>query len=133
MSSEATPISASRFASALKDLSISSLHGKVSELRNSIAHLEASNTQLEEFVRQDNDKDCYEALLENKDVIKRMQERIELVRIEIVENRGMPFEPEEGKKLVQTGANGTTASNGESRENGTAGTSRNREEEGVFL
>ena len=141
MSSEAQPITASRFSAALKDLSISSLHAKVAELRNSIAHLEVSNFQLEEFVRQENDKDCYEALTENKEVIKRMEERIELVRIEIVENRGMPFEPKEAKKDVpETGTIAITTQNGDvradadgPRQNGTSEGSQSREEEGVFL
>lgn len=140
MSSEAQPITASRFSAALKDLSISSLHAKVAELRNSIAHLQVSNAQLEEFVRQENDKDCYEALTENKDVMKRMEERIELVRIEIVENRGMLFEPEEAKKDVRaTGTTANTSHNGDTRDvdgtrqNGTTDGSQNREEEGVFL
>ncbi|ORY09088.1 hypothetical protein BCR34DRAFT_568986 [Clohesyomyces aquaticus] len=92
MSATTTPISPSRFASALSSLPISSLHAKVHELRNSIAHLEKSNRELEEFVRVEQDKDCYEALLENREVVSRMEERIELVRREIVEVRGLPLD-----------------------------------------
>jgi len=49
MSADAIPIIPSRFAAALKDLSLSSLHLKVLELRNSIAHLDYSNEQLRPF------------------------------------------------------------------------------------
>jgi hypothetical protein len=49
MSSEVTPISPARFAEALKDLPLSTLHLKAAELRNSIAHLDYSNEQLKPF------------------------------------------------------------------------------------
>lgn len=49
MSSEALPISPTRFAAALTDLPLSALHLKVLELRNSITHLDYSNEQLRPF------------------------------------------------------------------------------------
>jgi hypothetical protein len=49
MSSDALPITPSRFATALTDLPVSALHLKVLELRNSIAHLDYSNEQLRPF------------------------------------------------------------------------------------
>ncbi|KAK4250803.1 hypothetical protein C7999DRAFT_11448 [Corynascus novoguineensis] len=49
MSAESLPITPARFAAALKDLPLSSLHLKVLELRNSIAHLDYSNEQLRPF------------------------------------------------------------------------------------
>ncbi|KAF2657576.1 hypothetical protein K491DRAFT_325251 [Lophiostoma macrostomum CBS 122681] len=141
MSSEALPISPARFAKALEDLSIGSLHSKVAELRNSIAHLEASNKELEHFARENDDRDCYEYLLENRQVIKSMEERIELVKREIVEVRGMPFEPQEVKTApaTQNGTatatqNGTSA--GQAATNGgdaSAAAVNGEEEEGVFL
>ncbi|KAF2447937.1 hypothetical protein P171DRAFT_339249, partial [Karstenula rhodostoma CBS 690.94] len=82
MSAEALPITSARFAQALESLSVSSLHAKAAELRNSIAHLEKSNAELEEYVRQEQDKELYEAILENREVIKRMGERIELIKKE---------------------------------------------------
>ncbi|KAF2272583.1 uncharacterized protein EI97DRAFT_354501, partial [Westerdykella ornata] len=82
MSAESRPITAARFAAALTELPISSLHAKIAELKNSISHLEKSNAELEEYVRQESDRDCYEALVENKEVIRRMEERIELVKKE---------------------------------------------------
>ncbi|RFU30012.1 hypothetical protein B7463_g6315, partial [Scytalidium lignicola] len=97
MSHESFPISPERFAFAIKDLPISSLHLKAAELRNSIAHLDYSNEQLKPFAEGTTsvlgstegvpDQDCIDAIKENEMVIARMQERIELLRAE-VENRG---------------------------------------------
>ncbi|PSS20063.1 hypothetical protein M430DRAFT_65812 [Amorphotheca resinae ATCC 22711] len=93
MSSEAAPISPARFAAALRDLPISSLHLKAAELRNSIAHLDYSNEQLKPFAegtapeQTGPDPDCVEAIKENEVVIQRMLERIELLKAE-VESRG---------------------------------------------
>ncbi|KAK7193907.1 hypothetical protein DPSP01_010133 [Paraphaeosphaeria sporulosa] len=145
MSASAGPISPARFAAALESLSVSSLHAKAAELRNSIAHLEKSNAELEEYVQQDQDKDLYEAILENREVIKRMEERIELVKKEVTEVRCLPWAPEEagaselgeresggvGRPTngVISGGDGAVApepTNG-------AGTAGDGEEEGVFL
>ncbi|KAK3310413.1 uncharacterized protein B0T15DRAFT_37118 [Chaetomium strumarium] len=49
MSAESLPITPARFAAALKDLPVSSLHLKLAELRNSIAHLDYSNEQLRPY------------------------------------------------------------------------------------
>lgn len=49
MSAEARPITPRSFARALKDLSLASLHLKVLEIRNSIAHLRFSNEELRPF------------------------------------------------------------------------------------
>lgn len=94
MSSEAIPISPTRFAEALKDLPISTLHLKAAELRNSIAHLDYSNEEMLPFANGTepsqngiSDPDCAEAIRENEAVIARMIERIELLKKE-VENRG---------------------------------------------
>lgn len=100
MSAEATPITPSAFAAALRDLPISTLHLKALELRNSIAHLDYSNEQLKPFadgtdpsLTQNNtrpaapDQDCIDAIEENEVVIARMQERIGLLKAE-VERRG---------------------------------------------
>lgn len=97
MSSSSLPISSARFAAALTDLPISNLHAKISELQNSITHLEKSNAELKTYAAE-GDKDCYEAMMENLDVIKRMEERVELVKREIVEVRGLPLSSEEVEK-----------------------------------
>ncbi|KAL2158505.1 hypothetical protein VTH06DRAFT_4272 [Thermothelomyces fergusii] len=108
MSAESVPITPERFAAALKELPLVSLHLKVQELRNSIAHLDYSNEQLRPFAEGRApaaasaasaagagpgtggvpDPDCADAIRENEVVIERMQERIRLVRAE-VESRGL--------------------------------------------
>lgn len=103
-----TPISPARFAAALKDLSISSLHLKVLEIRNALLHLAHSNAQLQPFADGTEtsldaspgqpDPDCVEAIRENEIVIARMHERIELVKAEVLA-RGVSwreFEEEDG-------------------------------------
>jgi len=92
MSSDTVPISPARFAAALKDLPLSTLHLKAAELRNSIAHLDYSNEQLKPFADGtegggEPDQDCVDAIRENEVVIARMTERISLLRAE-VEGRG---------------------------------------------
>ena len=105
MSANATPISAARFAAALPDLSLSSIHNKAAELRNSIAHLEDSNRQLQGFA-DEGDVECKEAMRENVEVIERMKERIQLLKVE-VERRGSSWHGGEGKvREDELGANG---------------------------
>ncbi|MCJ1372278.1 hypothetical protein MMC20_003501 [Loxospora ochrophaea] len=92
MSSSTTdaPISPARFAAALTALPLSSLHAKAAELRNSIAHLQQSNQELQEYAN-DGDEVCAEAIRENEEVVERMSERIELLKEE-VEGRGFMWE-----------------------------------------
>jgi hypothetical protein len=142
MSAEALPISTPRFAAALSDLPISSLYAKHAELKNNIAHMETSNKQLEDYARDNDDRDCYEALLENRQVIKKFLERIELIKKEVSEVRGLPWRPqgEEEKKseaaVDGTNGVGATGMNGgvtqEDRRNGADGQNED-EEDGVFL
>lgn len=89
MSSSAQPISPTRFAAALTSLPLPNLHLKAAELRNSIAHLEYSNIQLQHFV-EEGDRDCREAIDENEETIMRMEERIALLKKE-VEGRGFAW------------------------------------------
>ena len=86
MSSTATPISPARFAAALSALPLPNLHLKAAELNNSVAHLEYSNLQLQPLA-EEGDRDCKEAIEENRGTIVRMKERIELLKAE-VEARG---------------------------------------------
>jgi hypothetical protein len=90
MSAHVQPISAARFAAALPDLPLSSLHAKAAEIQNSIAHLKQSNSQLKQYA-EEGDKDCQEAIDENMVVIDRQLERIELLKQE-VEQRGFKWE-----------------------------------------
>ncbi|EJT73277.1 hypothetical protein GGTG_10123 [Gaeumannomyces tritici R3-111a-1] len=148
MSSEALPISPGRFAEAIRDLPLASLHLKVLELRNSIAHLDYSNEQLRPFAEgvapsfgQDPavpsvpDRDCADAIAENETVIARMAERVRLVRAE-VERRGCSWaefeespakeeeEEEEGAGSTAADAETTTPAAAAPAVNGTAAAPR---------
>ncbi|EOO02115.1 putative secondary alcohol dehydrogenase protein [Phaeoacremonium minimum UCRPA7] len=118
MSADTLPISPARFAEALKDLSLSSLHLKVLEIRNSIAHLDYSNEQLRPFAEGTEavldvaggasrpgvpDQDCLDAIRENEAVIEKMQERIRLVRVE-VEGRGVSWTEFQSKEEAEAAA-----------------------------
>ncbi|KAI4152945.1 MAG: hypothetical protein LQ340_002602 [Diploschistes diacapsis] len=105
MSNTSEPITAARFAAALTELPLSSLFAKGSELRNSVAHLELSIGELQNFADA-GDKDCSEAIEENVEVVSRMKVRLELLRKE-VESRG--FNWDEGKARE---VNGETAEDG---------------------
>ncbi|KAF3344927.1 D-arabinitol 2-dehydrogenase [ribulose-forming] [Verticillium dahliae VDG2] len=91
---DTSPISPARFAAALPPLSLPTLHLKVLEIRNSIAHLRTSNIELLPYALGTEpaggapDPDCADAIRENEAVILRMDERIALIRAE-VEDRGV--------------------------------------------
>ncbi|KAH0419746.1 hypothetical protein CcaCcLH18_14303 [Colletotrichum camelliae] len=132
-SADTAPISPTRFAAALKDLSLPTLHLKVLEIRNSILHLQYSNAQLKPFAEGAAttldaatdaaagrpDPDCVEAIRENEAVIARMEERVAIIRAE-VEERGHSWNEFRSKEEVDaegdtkqeatngTGVNGTT-------------------------
>ncbi|KAG8533401.1 uncharacterized protein KY384_002184 [Bacidia gigantensis] len=89
MSSSAPPISAGRFAEAIEDLPVGNLHTKAAELRNSISHMRSSNEQLQPFA-DDGDRDCADAILENRQTIRRVEQRMRLLKYE-VERRGLPW------------------------------------------
>ena len=110
MSATTTPIPPARFAAALRDLPLSSLHAKAAERRNSIAHLFSSNEELKPFAEA-GDKDCAEAITENEEVIRRMEERISLLRIE-VEGRGMKWVEEGGERETEGAVVGSSDRDG---------------------
>lgn len=92
MSGESLPITAAVFADAIKELPLSAIHAKVSEIRNSISHLRRSNDELRSFIttscESDDDKRELESyIVENEAVITSMEERTMLLKTE-VENRG---------------------------------------------
>ena len=126
MSSDALPISPTCFASALKDLPISTLHLKAMELRNSIAHLDYSNEQLRPFADGTEastngapDPDCVDAIRENEVVIRRQMERIELLKRE-VEGRGASWTEFQSKEELELEGAEAGAGAGEGLINGTA-------------
>lgn len=124
MSETTLPISPARFAAALEDLPLSTLHLKAAELRNSIAHLDYSNEQLKPFASgtastitsdvttpQEPDQDCIDAIRENEIVIARMEERIDILKKE-VERRGASWREFEDFKEGETVGNAPAAVNG---------------------
>lgn len=127
MSAETLPISPARFAEAIQDLPLSSLHLKVLEIRNEIAHLDYSNEQLlpyaqgtaavlggaatvtatataadarEQMEFAQPDQDCIDAIHENQGVVERKLEQIRLVRVE-VEKRGASWAELLGKEELE--------------------------------
>lgn len=137
MSQESQPITLTRFASALSDLPIDAIYSKYSELRNNISHMESSNKQLEDFARENDDRDCYEALLENRQVIKRFEERVDALKKEVTEVRGLPWRvrgEEEAKPTHGTaGMNGTAGATQEQRSGASTQEDGEDGEDGVFL
>ncbi|DAA76328.1 TPA_exp: Uncharacterized protein A8136_1000 [Trichophyton benhamiae CBS 112371] len=115
MSAESRPIDPGAFAEALKDLPLSSVYAKIAELENSTAHLERSNGELKTFIEQTDggDKECEDAITENEEVIRRMRERIDLVKLEL-ERRGEQWPEEQAEREADEpedgqGANGTAS------------------------
>ncbi|KAI3529400.1 hypothetical protein CSPX01_15523 [Colletotrichum filicis] len=115
MSADTRPISPTQFASALRDLSLPTLHLKALEIRNSILHLEYSNAQLAPYAAGDAttldsatdasaghgpDPTCVEAIRENDVVIARMRERVQIIRDE-VEGRGQSWNEFKSKEEVE--------------------------------
>lgn len=97
MSADAAPITARAFAAAIEELPLSTLYLKAAELRNSLAHLEYSNAQLEPFARpppgtsDQPDDVCIEAIEENIAVMARYRERLELLKQE-AQKRGVDWD-----------------------------------------
>ncbi|KJZ76678.1 hypothetical protein HIM_04014 [Hirsutella minnesotensis 3608] len=140
MSADTMPISPGRFAAALKGLSPSMLHLKVLEIRNSVAHLQWSNDQLQPYADgsataadgDDNgspDQDCVDAIRENEGVIDRMAERIALIRAE-VEERGMAWAEFDRDRGDETAAAAAAAAADDPGTNGLAGAASSSESAG---
>ncbi|GIK02692.1 hypothetical protein Aspvir_006751 [Aspergillus viridinutans] len=112
MSEESRPITLEAFAEAIKELPLSAVYAKVSEIRNSIAHLRRSNSELRAFIDEscDSESDKRELegyIAENEAVITTMNERIGRLKTEI-EHRGELWTEEEVK--ADTKVNGDEAS-----------------------
>ena len=83
------------FADAIKELPLSALFAKASELQNSIAHLHRSNDEMKTFVAEscesEEEKCEIEGYIsENEGVLVRFTERIALLKAE-VERRGQQW------------------------------------------
>jgi hypothetical protein len=96
------------FALAIKDLPLENIYTKAAELQNSITHLLNSNIQMQPFA-EEGDAVCRDAIRENDEVIKRMEERIGLCRSE-VESRGQVWMG--GHTTNAEGSAGDTVPNG---------------------
>ena len=100
---------------------------KVAEIQNSIAHLARSNKELEEYYSlaststtavdgqrppedEEQDADCVLAVQENEAVIRRMRERIELVKEEVC-RRGQKWQDSGGLEEGQAGVRGDISTN----------------------
>jgi len=118
MSSTSTPIPPHLFAAALPALPLSSLHAKAFELRNSISHLQRSNTQLRPLADA-GDRECQLAIAENEEVMRRMEERVGMLRGE-VEGRGYLWDGGAGVGREEHGEGG--GREGVERVDGRAGT-----------
>ncbi|KAJ6036099.1 hypothetical protein N7540_000378 [Penicillium herquei] len=145
MAIEPLSISPPAFAEAITELPLSALYNKVFELRNSIAHLHRSNSELGLFISsstgsEQEKKELQEYITENESVIVSMNERIGLLRTE-VEKRGQEWIEDKVKvdqnqnqdadeELPGTG-NGHGNVNGESAAPGDS--TQNAEEDGVYL
>lgn len=148
MSGETAPISLAAFAEALKELDLSVIYAKVSELRNSMAHLRRSNSEMQTFVNEscDTEEDKRELenyITENDGVLASMSDRILLLRAEI-EGRGQrwheeeaqPVEAKEDQTAPSATVNGTAGDVGNpSRQNGSNAQPADdqTEQDGVYL
>lgn len=154
MSAQPISFTASMFADAIKDLPLSNIYAKASEIQNSIAHLYRSNDEMRAFVADscDTEEDKREIegyVSENEGIVTSMYERIALLKAE-VEGRGQRWieaangtdanaggEPSSSSETAaaQPVVNGTTE--GETHRDETAQESRDndadREQEGIYL
>ena len=146
------PIHSAVFAEAIQELPLSAVYGKVAELRNSVSHLHRSNAEIRLFISESSGQNDHEPekkeleryISENEDVIKSMNERISLLKVE-VENRGQVWiETEQSNTQIaerqdlsteaETAVPATNGTRGETSarqtDNSNAG---HQEDEGVYL
>ncbi|KNG51280.1 hypothetical protein DDE82_008059 [Stemphylium lycopersici] len=127
MSANAQPITYASFAEAIQDLPMDVLYAKYSEITNQLNNLLTTNAQLEQFVKIYDDKECEEALAENREVIKRFEERKDAIKFEVRDVRGLPWRPREDEDRYEPTSGGSRRGqrNGRGR--------RGEEEGGVYL
>jgi hypothetical protein len=146
MAAQVFTINPEAFTEALKELPLSAVYAKVSELRNSIAHLHRSNAEMKDFLEasqsDDERREMEGYIRENEGVFASMRERLDMLRIE-VERRGQSWIEEEGdgaKEEEKEGGgdgDGVAATNGDlnlrSSSNAAGQSGGDAEEEGVYL
>lgn len=116
MAAQIITINPEAFIEALKELPLSSIYGKVSELRNSIAHLHRSNAEMTAFMENcetDEEKREMEGYIrENEGVFKSMGERLGMLKDEI-ERRGQKWIEEESSSVSFDGKVGDMNGDGD--------------------
>ncbi|CAI7587343.1 unnamed protein product [Penicillium pancosmium] len=135
MAAQVFTINPEAFTEALKELPLSAVYAKVSELRNSIAHLHRSNAEMKDFLEasqsDDERREMEGYIRENEGVFASMRERTE------VERRGQSWIEEEGDGAKEEKKeDGVPATNGDlisSSNPNAAGQSGGDAEEGVYL
>lgn len=150
MSSGSITINPTAFAEAIQELPLSAVYSKVAELRNSIAHLHRSNTELRLFLSESEDpeeekKELEGYVTENEGVIASMNQRVELLKTEL-ENRGQPWvevdvekgenDNDNGQEQTADGsmANGNAhGTGGVGEDQATANAGQPQDEDGVYL
>jgi len=146
MSVETHAINPEAFAEAIADLPLSAVYSKVSELRNSIAHLHRSNEELRLFLTESKDSEAEKKelegyVLENEGVVTSMNERISLLKVE-VERRGQTWIEEKAEEKDLSGEAQVSEATAVPVSNGSAGAglgdqgsnaNAGQEEDGVYL
>ncbi|GAB1215997.1 hypothetical protein ATERTT37_005197 [Aspergillus terreus] len=144
MSGESAPITLDAFAEAIKELPLSVVYAKVTELRNSIAHLRRSNAELQTFVAEscdteDEKRELEGYISENEGVMTSMTDRIMLLKAE-VESRGQRWIEEspasEAKDEGAPAINGSADDTGNAAPQNSAAESPrgpDPEQDGVYL
>jgi hypothetical protein len=88
MSSHLTPITLEEFELASQTLSLPEALGEKKRLENSVSHLIRSNSELDEFLKEEDDEELRVAINENKEVINIQKSRIEILNRHIYEMVG---------------------------------------------
>lgn len=104
MSSESKPINISDFQKAVEELPDDTLTSIKSQLENSISKLISTNLQLKEEIsslKSQQDIDLYnEVIIENTDVIRNQQQRIEHINDEL-QKRGLTINVQQSDKVEE--------------------------------
>ncbi|KAI9473943.1 MAG: hypothetical protein EXX96DRAFT_579944 [Benjaminiella poitrasii] len=86
---------------ALHDLPPTTLITEIPEIQNTVVHLLRSNRELREFDPEGNDPDVVQAIQENKDLIVRKEEHVDVTLTVIRERLGMAAWREMGSNVKE--------------------------------
>jgi hypothetical protein len=114
MSSHLTPITLEEFELACQTLSLPEALGEKKRLENSVSHLIRSNSELDEFLKEEDDEELRAAINENKEIINIQKRRIEILNRHMDEmvggNNSDPVGNPKGAGPVTTGTSEEKAS-----------------------